>query len=376
MIKRQDYLDKIKEMLEIFPIVAVLGARQVGKSTLAKTYIQNIQHPVHFYDLENEHDLALLKEAQLSLETREGLIIIDEIQRRPDLFPTLRYLVDNRPQKYLILGSASRDIIQQSSESLAGRIGYIELPPIQFYESNLSLESHLVQGGFPRALLSSSYKQSYIWRQAYIKTFLERDLREIGFNVPPDTMRRFWKVLAHYHGQIFNATEVASSMGITTKTAQRYLSMLQSSFMAFELKPWFQNLGKRQIKKSRIYISDIGIFNTLSGIQSIDDLMSNPKMGSAFEGFAISYLIHKNGFDMDDCYFWRTSNGAELDLFVTHEGKRLGFEFKFTSSPKITPSMRTALKDLNLDSLKVIIPKGHRYNLSHDIEVLPLMPTS
>lgn len=373
MIQRNKYLEKIKSLFDVFPIVAVLGARQVGKSTLAKAYIENGNTTYTFYDLESTRDLAALKEAQFALEQHEGLIVIDEIQRLPELFPLLRHMVDTKNQKYLILGSASRDLIHQSTESLAGRIGYINLPPLSLSESNLPIETHLLRGSYPKSLLSRTEKDSFTWRQAYIKTFLERDLRQLGFEVAPQMMRRFWQILAHYHGQLFNASEVASTLNVSLKTAQRYLSILDGAFMVYELKPWFENLQKRQVKKSKIYFNDIGVFNALAGIKSFDDLLAHPKLGSAFEGFAINEIIQKNNFDPDDCYFWRTSNGAELDLFVLHEGKRLGFEFKFTSTPKLTKSMRIAIEDLKLDHLTVIIPKGKPYRLNDAISVQPLV---
>lgn len=262
--------------------------------------------------------------------------------------------------------------MNNSTESLAGRIAYIELGPISTTESSLPVSQHLLRGGFPKSLLSSSNKASYKWRQEFIKTFLERDLRDLGFDISPSQMRRFWQVLSHYHGQIFNASQISGNLGISLKTAQRYLSILEGSFMSFELKPWHENLQKRQVKRSKTYFTDVGILNALLAINSIDDLLANPKLGAIFEGFAINEIIDRYEFDKDDCYFWATNNGAELDLLVIQGTKKLGFEFKFSSNPKITKSMLIALEDLKLDSLTVVIPKGKKYKLADKIEVMPL----
>ena len=372
MLLRESYIEQIKELFKTFPIVAVIGSRQSGKSTLAQQYLKDSGEKHHFYDLENTRDKAALSEAQFALEQHEGLIVIDEIQRAPELFPLLRYMVDYHKQRYLILGSSSRDLMNNSTESLAGRIAYIELGPISTTESSLSVSQHLLRGGFPKSLLSPSNPASYKWRQEFIKTFLERDLRQLGFDIAPSQMRRFWQVLSHYHGQIFNASQIAGNLGISLKTSQKYLSILEGSFMSFELKPWYENLQKRQIKRSKTYFTDVGILNTLLAINSIDELLSHPKLGAIFEGFAIGEVIDRNGFDKDDCYFWATSNGAELDLLVVQGMKRLGFEFKFSSNPKITKSMLVALEDLKLDSLTVVIPKGKRYKLDDKVEVIPL----
>ncbi len=372
MIIRQDYIKEITTLFETFPIVAILGARQIGKSTLAHQYLKTQNLPYHFYDLESDRDQAILKEAQFALEQHSGLIIIDEIQRYPDLFPLLRYMVDYHDQRYLILGSASRDLIHQSTETLAGRIAYIDLNPISLAESSQPIESHLLKGGFPKSLLSRSEASSYKWREEFIKTFLERDLLQLGFDISPSQMRQFWKILAHYHGQIFNAHEISMNLGVSLKTAQRYLSILEGSFMAYQLRPWHENLQKRQIKRSKTYFNDVGILNSLLGIESMEDFLSHPKLGAIFEGFALQEIIQRNNFDRDDCYFWATSNNAELDLLAFKGTKRFGFEFKFTAMPKITKSMLIACEDLKLDMLTIIIPKGKPYKLSPTIEVFPL----
>ena len=352
--------------------MAVLGARQVGKSTLAHQYLKTQELHYHFYDLESDRDQTILKEAQFALEQHSGLIVIDEIQRSPDLFPLLRYMVDYHDQRYLILGSAFRDLIHQSTETLAGRIAYIELNPISLAESSQPIESHLLRGGFPKSLLSPSKESSYIWRQEFIKTFLERDLLQLGFDVSPSQMRQFWKILAHYHGQIFNADQISINLGVSLKTAQRYLSILEGSFMAHELRPWHENLQKRQVKRPKVYFNDVGILNALLGIETMEDFLSNPKLGAMFEGFAMQEIIQQYGFDKDDCYFWATSNGAELDLLAFKGTKRLGFEFKFNVAPKITKSMLIASEDLKLDMLTIVVPKGRSYKVSNNIKVVSL----
>lgn len=374
MIHRQKYLQQINDLFEIFPVVAVLGARQVGKSTLAKQFLKTTNALFHLYDLESDRDRSVLEQAQFALEQHTGLIVIDEIQRAPNLFPLLRYLVDTYSQRYLILGSSSRDLINQSSETLAGRIAYIELPPLSIQETSLSLETHLLRGGFPKSLLSNNKSTSMRWRQEYIKTFLERDLRQIGFEIAPSQMRRFWQMLAHYHGQIFNASEIAVSLGISLKTAQRYLAILEGVFMVQELKPWYENIKKRQVKRPKSYFIDTGILNALLGINSLDALLAHPKLGAIWEGFALQTIITEHNFDRDDCYFWATSNQAEIDLFVTHQGKRHGFEFKFSDTPKVTKSMEIALNDLKLNDITIVTPKGQSYRLRENILIKPLVP--
>jgi len=372
-IYREIFIKEIESLFNIVPIVAILGPRQCGKSTLAKQYIQKLKEPIHYFDLESDLDAARLTEPQLALQSLEGVIVIDEIQRRPHLFPILRYLVDNTNQKYLILGSASRDLIQQSTETLAGRIGYLELPSFCLFEvGEESLEKLWWRGGYPRSFLSPSDQASYRWRQEYIKTFLERDLANIGFNIEPSSMRRFWQMMAHYHGQFFNASEIASSMGVTSKTIQRYLDVLEGTFMVRQLRPWFENINKRQIKSRKSYFKNSGLLHNLLGISTPKDLLSHPKLGASWEGFAMEEIIQRERVDADDCYYWSTSNYAELDLLLLKNGKKLGFEFKYTASPKVTKSMQIALNDLKLDSLTVIIPHGQSFRLTEKINVCSL----
>jgi predicted AAA+ superfamily ATPase len=372
-MERRKYLKEIERHFRVHSACALLGPRQVGKTTLAKMYID--QHPkenVLFFDLENPIDLARLENPMLALSHLSNfLIVIDEIQRRPDLFPVLRVLVDQKEKnnKFLILGSASRDLIQQSSETLAGRIGYIELMPFSLDEAR-NLEHLWLRGGFPRSYLADDNEDSFLWRQSYISTFLERDIPNLGFQIPAAQMRRFWLMLAHYHGQIFNASALGRSLGISDHTIRKYLDILAGTFMIRVLTPWFENLGKRQVKSPKIYFRDGGILYALLGIKDKEQMDVNPKLGSFWEGFALEEVIRELHLSADECYFWATQSGAELDLLMIKEGKRIGFEFKYADSPKITPSMKIATSDLQLDHLYVIFPGNLIYPLTDHISAL------
>ena len=370
MIIRTKYYSEIKELFDLFPVVALLGPRQSGKSTLAKHYFSD-QGGSSYFDLESERDLARLNEAQLALEDIEGLIVIDEIQRRPNLFPTLRYLVDNKPQKYLILGSASRELIQQSSESLAGRIAYVELPPFGVDEYDCPVKAFLWRGGYPRSIMASSDELSYRWRQEYTRTFIERDLGLLGLDLDPVLARKLWQMVAHYHGQLLNITEIATSLGCAQRTVMKYLDALEGAFVIRRLQPWHENIKKRQVKTPKIYIRDSGLYNTFVGNRTFEELEGSPKLGACWEGFAIDELI--KFLRPDDVYFWSTTNGAELDLLLLKDGKRHGFEFKYSSQPTMTKSMHVALSDLSLDSLAVIVPKGDPYPLTTEVMVSGLI---
>lgn len=357
---RSDFINQIKKLLRTHPICAILGPRQVGKTTLARDYVEQYYgiKNAHFFDLEDPEDLARLENPKLALEgIQKELIVIDEIQRVPELFPILRVLVD-RPatnQRFLILGSASRDLIKQSSETLAGRIAYLELPPFTLSETKNSSKLWL-RGGFPRSYLAENEEYSYIWRKNYVTTFLERDIPNLGFNVPPEQLRRFWLMLAHYHGQIFNASELSRSLSISDHTVRKYLDILAGTFMIRILSPWFENLKKRQVKSPKIYFRDTGIFNALSGIKSNVELQTNPKLGAFWEGFALDQIIQALSATPEECYFWATQASAELDLLIIKDGKRLGFEFKYMDAPKTTKSMHVAQQDLKLDKLFIVYP--------------------
>lgn len=352
---RDFFYNQIDFQFRVHSVCGLLGPRQVGKTTLATQYAKKYTK-VHFFDLENTLDLARLENPMLALADLESdLIVIDEIQRRPELFPILRVLVDQKPRKFLILGSASRDLLQQSSETLAGRIGYIELPPFSITE--VKEEKTLwLRGGLPRSYLASSNQESYAWRQSYITTFLEKDLFNLGFNIPPLLVRRLWMMLAHYHGQILNASEIGKSLSISHHTVKKYLDILSGTFMIRILPPWFENISKRQVKSPKIYLRDSGLLHALLGIQDEEQLQVYPKLGSDWEGFALEEIIKEYHASFEECYFWSTHTGAELDLMIIKDGKRLGFEFKHADFPKVTPSMRIALETLNLDHLYVVFP--------------------
>lgn len=358
LIKRPIYLQLIKRHLRVQPICAILGARQVGKTSLARQFAKEYADKVDFFDLENPTHLTSLETPMLTLsQYTDRLVVIDEIQRRPDLFPILRVLVDDPEKKYtfLILGSASRDLIQQSSETLAGRIGYIELPSFTLSEIH-DPATLLIRGGFPRSYLAASEEDSFLWREGYINTFLEKDLPSFGFDIPAKLMHRFWMMLCFYHGQTFNASEIANSLMLSDKTVTKYLDILAGTFMIRVLQPWFENIKKRQVRTPKIYFRDSGIFNTLSSIHSITELAKTPKIGPLWEGFALEEVINFLQVRSNDCYFWSTQNEAELDLLVFKNGKRLGFEFKYSDSPKITKSMGIAIQDLKLEHVFVIFP--------------------
>lgn len=378
-MERTFYLNLISEQFKVAPVCAILGARQVGKTTLARQFAKTQQKRVEFFDLENEDHLRLLESPLLTLRIfHDCIIVIDEIQLRPELFPTIRVLVDDPDKKYqfLILGSASRDLIHQSSQTLAGRITYMELPPFtlfDFAETDHStkddiVNAMLVRGGFPRSYLAQSDQESVKWLKNYIKTFLERDLSSFGFNITPTLMRKLWMMLCYYHGQTFNAQELSKSLMVSDKTVKSYTEILGGTFMIRILQPWFENIVRRQVKSPKIYFRDPGIFNVLSGAENnLYELAKNPKIGAIWEGFAMEQVINCLQIDSDDCYFWATHTDAELDLFVFKNGKRYGFEFKYSHSPQITPSMAIAIRDLKLEHLFVITPGDRMYVMKDKI---------
>lgn len=370
-MQRSRYLDKINAQFRVHSVCGLLGPRQVGKTTLAKQYAEQY-NSTRFFDLENAYDLAQLENPLLTLQkTPEELVVIDEVQLRPDLFPTLRVLVDERPRKFLILGSASRDLLQQSSETLAGRIGYIELPPFSLNEAP-ELHKLWLRGGFPRSYLAENEADSYRWRQAYISTFMERDIPALGFNIPPALMRRLWMMLAHYHGNILNASEIANSLDVSSHTVRRYIDILNGTFMIRQLQPWFENISKRQVKSPKIYIRDSGLLHTLLNIPTMENLLVYPRLGASWEGFALEEIIKAYNLQSEECFFWAAHNNAELDLFCLYQGKRLGFEFKYTDSPKPTKSMYIAQEDLKLDHLYLVHPHNQTFPISETITALGL----
>lgn len=372
---RKTYLDAIEHNYRTHPIVALLGPRQCGKTTLAKQYLKSrIDLDITYFDLEDPVDLLRLETPKSTLESLEGLVVIDEVQRIPELFPVLRVLVDREDNKtnFLILGSASRDLIRQSSETLAGRIAYLELTPFSFAEVGGDLHQLWMRGGFPPAYLAQTEADSVTWRKHYISTFLERDIPNLGIQIPPASLRRFWMMLLHYHANIFNASEIGRSLGIADTTVKRYLDVLTGTFMIRRLIPWYQNSNKREVKSSKIYFRDSGILHHLMDVKDYSALLHHPKLGASWEGFALEEVIRHLQVAPEECYFWAVHNQAELDLLVFKNGKRLGFEFKYSDAPRLTTSMTSAFEVLNLDTLTVIYPGGKDYSLRDNIRVVGL----
>jgi uncharacterized protein len=373
MIKRKIEENIAVGLLKKYPVVGMIGARQVGKTTLAAAIAKNSKGPHAIFDLENPEDVARLADPMLALKGLEGLVIIDEVQKIPDIFQVIRVLADRRSKKtrFLILGSASPELLKQSAESLAGRIAYHELGGFSLDEVGINnIDKLWLRGYFPKSYISRSLKDSIEWRKSFMKTYLERDLPQFGISVSSQTLRRFWNMLAHYHAQTWNASEFARSFGVADTTIRHYLDILASTFVVRQLMPWHENISKRQVKAPKIYISDPGILHTLLNIRTKNDLLSHPKLGASWEGFILNQVVHVLKADKDECYFWATHAGAELDLLIVRGSKRIGFEIKFTSSPKITPSMKIALKDLKLRQLFVIHAGDKSYQMAGKIHAI------
>ena len=353
---RSRKLAELRGLLSRHRAVAILGARQVGKTTLAQQLLRERKGPTAAFDLENPVDLARLAEPMLTLGSLRGLVMIDEVQRRPELFPVLRVLIDRpRAPRFLILGSASPDLLRQSSESLAGRIVYHHLEGFSLDETGpKSLPRLWLRGSFPRSFLAPSNRASNEWRRGFVQTFLERDIPQLGFSIPAPTLRRFWAMLAHYHARVWSSAEFARSFGVSDTAVRRYLDLLAGTFVVRLLLPWQENLGKRQVKSPKVYFADSGLLHTLLEIESRQALETHPKLGASWEGFLVSEVIAHLGARPEECYFWATHAGAELDLLVVRGQQRRGFEFKRTDAPTVTPSMKTALEDLRLSHLDVI----------------------
>jgi len=371
VINRTTYLEKIRFQFDVHPVVAILGPRQCGKTTLAQIYADRfVDQTVTRFDLEDPIHLSRLTSPKLALSSLEGLVVIDEIQRSPGLFEILRVLADrkNNPARFLILGSASRDLIRQSSETLAGRIGYIELTPFSLEETGIEKIRDLwFAGGFPPSFLAKSEAISSAWRKAYISTFLERDIPNLGFSIPPAALRRFWMMLAHYHGQTINYSEFGRSFGASDNTIRRYMDLLASTFMIRQLPPWYENIQKRQVKAPKVYVRDSGIFHSLLGVETFSDLQFHPKLGPSWEGFAIETIIRHYGAEEGECYFWSVTGRSEIDLLIFSASRRIGFEIKHTDSPKITRSLKTAQEDLKIDELYIVYPGKDRFPMDRKI---------
>jgi hypothetical protein len=357
MIERPRQQRTLERLLARSPVVALLGARQVGKTTLARAFVRRLGGPATFFDLERGADVARLEDPDLALRDLRGLVVLDEIQRRPELFPALRVLADRprRPARFLVLGSASPDLLRQSSESLAGRIAYHELPGLTLDEVGGGHFDRLwLRGGFPRSYTARSNRESFDWRRDFVRTFLERDLPQLGIAIPARTLERFWAMLAHYHGQVWNASEFARSFAVSHHVMRRYLDALQATFVVRVLRPWAANVRKRQVRSPKIYFRDSGLLHSFLEIDAMSALERHPKLGASWEGFLLEAVIHRLGATAEQCYFWATHTGAELDLLVVRGGRRQGFEIKRTVAPRVTPSMRSALEDLQLTRLDVI----------------------
>jgi len=371
MLPRPVVLERINEALKLHPAAALLGTRQSGKTTLARIIAE--REPCEFFDLQNPVDRSRLSAPMTTLEKLSGLVVIDEIQRRPELFELLRVLVDrpDNPARFLLLGSASPGIVQGVSESLAGRIGFVDLSGFDLRETGGAAQDRLwVRGGFPRSFLAADDSSSLRWRDDFIRTFLERDIPQLGIRVPAETIRRFWTMIAHYHGQIWNAAEFARSLDSSENTARSYLDILRGAFMIRVLPPWFENISKRQVKSPKVYLRDTGLLHALLKIETLADLQAHPKISASWEGFAIEQVVGL--LETRDAYFWATHNGAELDLLAMLKGKRYGFEFKYQDAPRTTRSMRTALEDLGLERIWVVYPGSKQYALDDSIDVVPL----
>lgn len=375
MIERNGDLAAVQSLLRRYPVVGIVGARQVGKTTLARVVAARGKGPTSTFDLENPDDLAQLAEPMLALKERRGLIVIDEIQRRPDLFPILRVLADRprTPARFLVLGSASPAMLQQTSETLAGRIGYHELRGLSLEDLGSSHWTRLwVRGGFPRAFLAPSAAASGEWRQDFVRTFLERDLPQLGIGVRSTTLYRFWTMLAHYHGQTWNASEFGRSFGVADTTVRNYLDVLTAALVIRQLPPWHESISKRQVRAPKVYVLDSGLLHTLLGLTDREDVERHPKVGASWEGFVLEQIIRRLRARPEECFFWRTHAGAELDLLVVSGRHRFGFEIKRTSAPQVTPSMRAALLDLRLASLDVVHAGDRTFPLNDRIRAVAL----
>lgn len=370
-LPRPSLREQVRRALGRSPVVSLIGPRQCGKSTLARQIAAG--QPGEFFDLENPVDLARLAEPQTALAPLRGLVVLDEIQLRPDLFALLRVLADRRPRRarFLLLGSASPDLTQHSAESLAGRVEFVPMGGFDLAEVGpKALRRLWLRGGFPRAFLAGSDDASRLWRESFIQTFLERDIRRFGVQVPPAVLRRLWTMLAHSHGQLWNASELARSLGEAHTTVKRHLDILTGALMVRQLPPWFENLGKRQVKAPKVYLRDSGVLHTLLGPSTFAALEGHPKLGASWEGFVVEQILRRTG--ERDAYFWATPSGAELDLLLFVRGRRIGIEIKYADAPRFTKSMAIAQQDLGLERLLVVYPGETSYALRPGVDVVAI----
>jgi predicted AAA+ superfamily ATPase len=373
MVTRKQYLELIRERLKSFPVVSVLGPRQVGKTTLAQEIAG--EQPSHFFDLEDVDALARLAAPKMALERLEGLVVLDEVQRKPELFAMLRVLADRKPGKarFLLTGSASPSLVRGVSESLAGRVALVDVAGFNLEEVGEAEWRKLWwRGGFPRAYLASTEAGSRQWQEEFVRTLLERDMPQLGISVASSALRRFWTMLTHYHAQIWKGSELARSLGASEPTMRKYLDLLSSTFMVRQLAPWHENLGKRQVKAPKVYLRDSGLLHCLMRQTSFADLEAHPKLGASWEGFALEQVIRVSGASDGEIYFWGVHNQAEVDLLLIRNGRRYGFEVKFTEAPRAKPSQKLALECLKLDRLDIICPGSASYPLAERVYVTGL----
>jgi hypothetical protein len=371
MLQRPALLRRIRTALDRSRVVALIGPRQCGKTTLAREWVE-VDSP-RYFDLEDPVSLARLDEPMTALSDLRELVVIDEVQHRPELFPILRVLADRQPlsARFLVLGSAAPELLRQSSESLAGRLEIVVMGGFSLAEVGIAARTqHWLRGGLPLSFLAETEPDSWAWRKNFVQTFVERDLPQIGITIPAIALLRFWTMLAHYHGQLWNAAEPARSLGVSEPTVRRYLDLLSGMFMIRQLPPWHANLKKRQVKAPKIYFRDTGLLHQLLGIRSEQELLSHPKCGASWEGYVIEEAL--KALEPDEAWFWATHNGAEIDLILWKDGRRLGVECKRVDAPRLTPSMRIALEDLKLERIAVVYPGVRRYRLAEQVEVVPL----
>jgi uncharacterized protein len=371
MLGRPALLAQVESRLRANPIVLLLGPRQCGKTTLARAFAK--RHGAQYFDLEAPADRSRLAQPATALEGLRGAVVVDEAQLQPEVFPVLRVLADRRPQpaRFLLLGSASPELVRGISESLAGRVALVSMAGFDLAEVGApALRALWSRGGLPRSFLARSDQESLQWREDFIQTFLERDLRRLGVQVPPVTLGRFWNMVAHYHGQIWNASEISRSLGEAHTTVKRHLDILCGAFVMRQLPPWFENLGKRQVKSPKVYLRDSGLLHALMGIQSFTALESHPKLGASWEGFALEEVLRVTG--SREAYFWHTQGLAELDLLVFVGGRRFGFEFKYADAPTLTKSLRVAREDLKLRRVFVVHPGAKSFPLEDWAEAVSI----
>jgi hypothetical protein len=371
-VKRTALEKRIMAAIDDYPVTLILGPRQCGKTSLARKIVEKRRGT--YFDIEDPETPLQPDIARTVLKDLGGLVVIDEVQRQPSLFGLLRVLSDRRPlpARFLLLGSASPAIVKGISETLAGRVAYVDMRGFDVSEAGVKDWTRLwVRGGFPLAYLAAEAKKSFAWRLNFIQSFLERDIPQLGIRVPATALRRFWTMLAHYHGQIWNASELARAMGVKQDTARHYLDILCGAFMVRQLPPWFENTGKRVVKASKIYLRDTGLLHALLGLDTKEQLLAHPRLGFSWEGFAMEEVIRAAQADRQ-AYFYRTHAGAEIDLLIMQRGKRYGFEFRFEDAPRPTRSMHQVTEDLGLERIWVVYPGDRRYSVSERIELLPL----